>query len=621
MENTLEYWQSRCVAAEKTVDVLKQKVLKLNGEEGASVIHRHLERSRRREERNRQRRQEIERRAAEDLATAKERMECALDGGKLAIWEWDLTGNRLAFDHRWFEIVKRKPSPNNTSPNYWRSIIHDDDLPDFLGHLEELRNGEVDAFESEFRVLTDQKDYVWVMARAQAVERDDAGQVRRLLGTVLETTDRKEAELAAQRSAAEAQALFLASIDAICCVEDGVIVECNPIAPVLFGFDSEKELLGKSVLDFSPDFQSDGSRTIDKLQSIGQEVRRNEKVRFEWTHCRPDGSCYDVDVSLFRVQNSPSNRLYSFTRDVSQRKELERQLAQAQKLESIGQLAAGVAHEINTPMQCIFSNVEYLERGLEKVFALVHGYRELKDRTDLPSSIEEIVQRAEKECRIDRIQTSIVEAVADAADGSQRVIEIVRAMKTMSHPGTADKVPTDINKLIEDASIISRNHWKMVAKLETDFDEDVGTIPLLPAQMSQVILNMLVNAADAISEKLGEEPTEIGTIRIGTRRTDDMAIIEIQDSGAGMSEAVRKRIFDPFFTTKDVGKGTGQGLAITYEVIQMHQGKIEVESEAGVGTRFRIHLPLYAENADVLPLIDEVSDYSGSLDNNTPVSG
>lgn len=592
MNEELEYWKQRCLAAEKTTAVLKSKVLRLNNQEVQSVMHSQLERARKREERNLRRQQDMERKAAEQLADAKERMDCALEGGKLAIWAWDLTTNRLDLDQRWYQLVHRNRKLGDNHPSYWRTVIHPEDFQVFQHKLNRLKNGQIDLLECEFRVQTDDGDFVWMMARAKAVELDSTGKAKRLTGTVMETTARKEAELNVQRIADQLQALFHASIDGICCVEDGVVVECNPIAPKIYGFENESELIGKSVLDFSPEYQSDGTRSTDKLKRVNREVQVNHKINFEWTHQRPDGSHFDVDVSLFRIENDQRNRLYSFVRDISERKELERQLTQSQRLESIGQLAAGVAHEINTPMQCIFSNVEYLERGLGKVFDLLGQYRNLRETEELPEAIQNELEVAERRCRLAKVQTNINEAVADAADGSRRVIEIVRAMKTMSHPGTVNKVATPLNDLIQDALVLSKNRWKTLAEMEIDLDESIGEIPLLPAQMSQVVLNLLVNATDAISDKLGQEPSELGKITVRSRCEEPWAIVEITDSGAGMSDAVQKRIFDPFFTTKEVGKGSGQGLAITFEVVRSHQGKITVDSEPGVGTTFRIYLPI-----------------------------
>lgn len=526
------------------------------------------------------------------LAEATQRTECALDGGKLAIWDWDLVSNELDFDRRWYEIVRRDPQSGTRAAEFWVGLVHPSDVAQFNKVVEDCASGVVPFFEHEFRLLEPDGSYIWLMSRGHGSMRNEQGIATRMIGTIVEITDRKNSELALRRSEALATAIFNASTDAVCLLNEGVILDCNASALPLFGFQSRAEIIGKSVLEFSPEYQSDGSTTVAKLDSVLAHFGTHGRARFEWTHVKPDGTIFDVDVSLFSFEVDGEYRTYSFVRDISQRKELERQLAQAQKLESIGQLAAGVAHEINTPMQCVFSNVEYLQDSVQKLFVFADAYRNLRVETDAPEKIQAIIAKAEATCKFDRLRKDVVDAIAESANGAQRVIEIVRAMKTMAHPGTTEKVHTNLNKLIEDASIISRNCWKYVAEFKTELDPSIDSIPLLPAQMSQVILNLIVNAADAIGEKLGSEPTTLGTITARTKLSEDAVIIELCDTGTGMSERVKQRIFDPFFTTKEVGKGTGQGLAIAYEVIvRQHRGKIQVDSEPGLGTKFTIRLP------------------------------
>lgn len=537
------------------------------------------------------------RRAAAALADATQRTECALDGGKLAIWDWDLVKNELAFDRRWYEVVRRDPQSHTAAADYWVNLVHTDDRAHFNKVVEDCISGTAPTFETEFRLLTPDGSYVWLMSRGHGNVRNEHGIATRMIGTIVEITDRKNSELALRRSEALATAIFNASSDAVCLIHEGVIHDCNASALPLFGFSSREDIIGKSVLEFSPEYQTDGMTTVEKLTSVLAHFNHQGRARFEWTHVKPDGTIFDVDVSLFSLEVDGEFRTYSFVRDISQRKELERQLAQAQKLESIGQLAAGVAHEINTPMQCVFSNVEYLQDSLEKIFNFADAYRTLRLQEDAPQKILALIAQAEATCKFDRMRKDIVDAIQESASSAQRVIEIVRAMKTMAHPGTTDKVHTNLNKLIEDASIISRNCWKYVSTFQSDFDPAIDSVALLPAQMSQVILNLIVNAADAIGEKLGAEPETLGTITARTRLCSDCVLIELSDTGIGMPERVKQRVFDPFFTTKEVGKGTGQGLAIAYDVIvNQHHGKISVDSEPGNGTTFSIRLPL--ENAN-----------------------
>ncbi|MFC1735778.1 sensor histidine kinase, partial [Candidatus Hydrogenedentota bacterium] len=177
------------------------------------------------------------------------------------------------------------------------------------------------------------------------------------------------------------------------------------------------------------------------------------------------------------------------------------------------------------------------------------------------------------------------------------VASIVRAMKEFSHPGTDEKTAVDLNRAIENTITVARNEWKYVADVNTEFEPDLPLVPCLPGEFNQVILNLLVNAAHAISDVVGDGSSGKGTITITTRAKGGFAEIEIGDTGGGIPDRARERIFDPFFTTKEVGKGTGQGLAIAHNVIvDKHSGAITFESEEGKGTTFHIRLPL--ENSE-----------------------
>ncbi len=321
-----------------------------------------------------------------------------------------------------------------------------------------------------------------------------------------------------------------------------------------------------------------------------------ETVSFEALHQRKDGSTYQCSLNLHTSALEDEDVIVAFVTDITHRKRLEEQLVQAQKLESVGQLAAGVAHEINTPMQCVFGNVEFLQTSFEKLMALSDHVVTLLDKSELDWSEEkQVIAELREKYHYDFLRQQTPIAIQEAADASIKVISIIRAMKIMSHPGSTEKSSTDIHDMIRYAATITRGRWKYVAETEFDFDPNLHAIDVLPAELSQVFINMLVNAADAICDKLGEEPSELGKIKISTRIDNDWVRITFRDSGAGIPESVRKRIFDPFFTTKDVGKGTGQGLSISHNVIvNHHSGTIEVDSTEGVGTTFVIRIPRFA---------------------------
>ncbi len=282
-------------------------------------------------------------------------------------------------------------------------------------------------------------------------------------------------------------------------------------------------------------------------------------------------------------------------REVEEKKTLQIQLQQAQKLEAVGQLAAGIAHEINTPTQYVGTNINFLQEAFRDITKLINHFRIVLAAAKAGSLGADVLREAEKalaEADWDYLAEEIPMAISQSKDGVKRVTTIVRAMKEFSHPGGKEKVAADLNKLIETTVTVARNEWKYVAEVKTDLDKELPLVPCLTDQINQVFLNMLVNAAQAIAEKLGENPVQDkGLIDIKTSHDKDWVEVTIGDSGAGIPAAVIKRIFDPFFTTKEVGKGTGQGLAIAFDVINKHKGTITCESEPGKGTKFTIRLP------------------------------
>lgn len=275
---------------------------------------------------------------------------------------------------------------------------------------------------------------------------------------------------------------------------------------------------------------------------------------------------------------------------------LQMELTQAHKLESVGQLAAGIAHEINTPTQYVSDNTQFLKDAfqdidglLDHLIPLVSSLRSGNMDEALIAKVEEAIQVAD----IEYLRDEIPQAIDQSLSGVAQVAKIVRAMKNFSHPGSSAKVSVNLKEAIETTMSVARNEWKYVAEIVTDFDETLEEVSCLPGELNQVLLNLIVNAAHAIEAKIDVESQERGIITIGTRRKKDMAEIFIQDTGTGIPEAAQRRIFDPFFTTKPVGKGTGQGLAISYSVmVEKHGGEIDFITKEGEGTTFFVRLPM-----------------------------
>ncbi len=292
--------------------------------------------------------------------------------------------------------------------------------------------------------------------------------------------------------------------------------------------------------------------------------------------------------------------------DITFRKKAERErdkmhakLMHAQKLEAVGELAAGIAHEINTPIQYVRSNLDFLKDGFDDILQVLTNYEGLLEKNKKGEDVKKIIGEIEEkvdEVDLDYLKKEVPLAISQSLEGIDKVSHIVRAMKEFSHPASRAKEPNDLNRIIENTITISKNEWKYVANLEKDLDPDLPMVPCLADEIGQVVLNMIVNAVHAIEDKIGNKKGEVkGKITIKTRHNNGFAIIKISDTGIGIPKEILNRIFDPFFTTKEVGRGSGQGLAISRSVIvEKHGGEIEVDTKPGKGTIFTIKLPTKA---------------------------
>ncbi|MEH0019593.1 MAG: response regulator [Desulfobacter sp.] len=273
-----------------------------------------------------------------------------------------------------------------------------------------------------------------------------------------------------------------------------------------------------------------------------------------------------------------------------------KELAQAQRLESIGQLAAGIAHEINTPIQYIGDNTTFVQESLQDLNGLIQTLLDLVEAArnnlvdaDMLADVDAAVEDADFEF----VNEELPVAIEQTLEGVLRIKEIVRAMKDFSHPGGHRHVLSNLNQCIQNTAIISKSEWKYVADLDLDLDLDLPKVQCNPGELNQVFLNLIINASHAIAERLGEMSAEKGKIRISTGQTGDWLHIRVSDTGTGIPDDIVDRIFDPFFTTKEIGKGTGQGLAISRSiVVNRHNGKIDVRSEKDKGTTVTVRLPV-----------------------------
>jgi PAS domain S-box-containing protein len=366
---------------------------------------------------------------------------------------------------------------------------------------------------------------------------------------------------------------------------EGMVRYGAPSVLRAFGYNAEL-LLGRPLGEFvHPD---DLARLLTAI--VPPIAPSAAVVEARWRHA--DGSWRHTETTVADLVDDPEVEGIALSvRDVTARKSLEVELRNAQKLTAIGQLAAGVAHEINTPMQFIADNLQFLGESFGALVGVLQGYRRALDEAGVgDETLRRELTRIEEAADLGFLLAEVPDAVTQACEGSQRVTKIVRALKAFGHPDQGRASPTDLNEAISNTVTVARGELKHVA----DVVEELGEVPpvnAVPGDISQVFLNLVVNAAHAIADKVGERG-ERGHITIRTWCEEPYVAVSVADDGTGISEGVAQRIFEPFFTTKEVGRGTGQGLALARSVVERHGGTIQFRSVLGEGTTFVVRLPI-----------------------------
>ncbi len=386
------------------------------------------------------------------------------------------------------------------------------------------------------------------------------------------------------------------------CNFSGHIVDWSKQAQRLFGYRTD-QIIGQTISQTILPTTSKQDTTHGGLRKIlaGSPEDEGSGQRIELEARDANGRLFPIELSIAPMKTTEGFVFNAFAHDITSRKELQTQLAHAQKLESIGELAAGIAHEINTPTQYVGDNTRFLKDAFEELdqaqTALLQYINETKnDPVSQSPHFQKLLSELES-LDLEFLHEEIPSAITQTLDGIQRVAEIVRSMKNFAHPGTETKQLSDLNQAIKSTTVVSRNVWKYVSDLKLDLDPNLPKVNCTPGEINQVILNLIVNAAHAIEDKQKLKGSEsMGTIEIRTKHDGENVIIQVIDTGNGIDQTIRERIYDPFTTTKQVGRGTGQGLAIARTVIvDKHQGQISFQTEEGVGTTFTIVLPVDSE--------------------------
>ena len=414
----------------------------------------------------------------------------------------------------------------------------------------------------------------------------------RVLVSIQDLTGRMETESALRESEIRYRTLVEDLNEGLVQVDENAGMRfCNKRFTEMTDYELD-ELIGVSL--FSLLDQENQAKLREQFSSRSQGGRESYELSFLTKHGQP----MDTLVSPRPIYDAQGifRGSYALITDITDRKKLALQLHQSQKMEAIGQLAAGIAHEINTPIQYVASNTDFLKQGFTDLAQLQKRtmvfLAELQNDPDHAGDVRALRKLAE-EIDLEFLTEEIPKALEANTEGLERIAVIVRSMREFAHPGHEEKQPVDLNKIIENTVTVARNEWKYVAEVKTDLDPNLPLVSCVSNDIKQAILNIVVNAAQAIAEVVTEGVDQKGTIKISTRQEGPFALISISDTGPGIPPKLVDRIFDPFFTTKEPGKGTGQGLAITYRaVVDTHQGTITVKSPPKQGTTFELRLPI-----------------------------
>jgi PAS domain S-box-containing protein len=371
----------------------------------------------------------------------------------------------------------------------------------------------------------------------------------------------------------------------------------GPQAAALLGCPADEWLARDFLSDrLHPD---DRDSTLGAHGLAGQQRLHHD---LEYRLRRNDGRWVWVR-SIVSASSGGAASLRGILLDTTERRELELELLQAQKLESVGRLAAGIAHEINTPVQFVSDSVHFLRQSYGDLLGLLARYQAFRETAAAIPALADPARElgaAEEESDLEYLVANIPGAADRAIAGLARVAAIVRSMRQFAHPDGADKVSADVNQGLAAALIMAKHEYSSVADVESRFDE----LPLVvchPSQLNQVFLNLIVNAAHSIADVVAKTQTR-GRIEVSSRCAGDSIVIAIADTGSGIPAAIQERIFDPFFTTKAVGKGTGQGLAIARNiVVDNHGGSLTFDTDPHRGTTFTISLPVAGATATTAP--------------------
>lgn len=501
-----------------------------------------------------------------ELKASEELWKFALEGAGDSVWDWNIQTGKVVFSKRFKLLMGYAADEIEDEHTEWEVRIHPDDFNKVSEDMRAHFRGQAN-FITECRFRCKNSEYKWVLARGMIVGRDFLGKPRRMVGTIADISARKEIEHELERQRSKLHSIFEGSSDALMLLSDGAFFDCNYRTLRLFGLYSKEEFISTRPSDFSPEFQPDGSDSLQRSKEHIKKAFEDGVNHFEWTHCKKNGKLFPAEVLLTAFFYDGKMVLQCCIRDITERKQAEaivisqrEKLVASAKMSSLGEMAGGIAHEINNPLTIIIGKTSLLKRRLE------FGKNIIDD---------------------EKITHSITDELTNIQMTAKRIGSIIRGLRSFSRNAENDLMEkVQVSTLVDETLEFSRERFKFHSiDLKVDMDRnDLLFVNGRAAQLLQVLVNLLNNAYDAV-ETLSERWVELKVVHMA-----NICKISVTDSGDGIDPEVLEKIMMPFFTTKEVGKGTGLGLSISKGIIEDHKGKLYYDP-TNPHTSFVIELP------------------------------
>lgn len=532
-------------------------------------------------------------------ADSEARWRLALEAVGDGVWDWRPKTGVVNHSRSWARMLGYEESEIDRTLASWISRVHPDDAAEVNRVLTEHLEGRTPLYVREYRLRRKDGEYIWVLDRGVAVERSANGDPLGVVGICSDISERRRLEEDLARKNMEMQQLQTALAEHEIAVSRRRLSEAQRIARL--GTMQQENGAGWRLCDHARSLlglsdAADVMTLSEALSNVASEEERKNLsaafAAFPSVHIDLEFPVtVDGETRFVRALSASGDGAFIMLQDVTARRsaEKEREMIRARveensRMEALGALAAGIAHEINTPAQFVGDNLTFLQAATADLLDVVRAAQKAMENDAARAAFAERAAVAD----IDFLEQEMPAAAAQALTGVERISAIVRAVKEFCYPGAKEPKPFDLNHMAESVATVTRNSWKYVAEMVMELDPSMPEAVGIEGEINQVLVNLIINAAQAISEK---GAGDLGRITVATRCAGGEIVLSVTDSGVGIPSERQKKIFELFYTTKPPGTGTGQGLAVSAAIVRRHGGRIVVTSEVGQGARFDVHLP------------------------------